>query len=257
MRVIELSYQKNIRDLGGMVGFNNLKIKESRLIRGGYLGHLSTEDVEILNSLHITDVIDFRSEKEFTNRHDYVLDGVTYHNYPCINEKIKDKDQENADGNLLWFVDQRDGGFQHMSNIYREFVTENMSVTAYKNFFKLLLSKDDATFYFHCSQGKDRAGMAAYFLEIALGVSEEDALEDYLFTNVAMNIRIDHLLAQVKDKDFFDEEYERSMYAVFLAKEEYINATINAAKELYGSVLGYIKNALEVDIDKLRKMYLE
>ena len=64
-------------------------------------------------------------------------------------------------------------------------------------------------FYFHCSQGKDRAGLAAYFLEIALGVSKEDALNDYFLTNEAMEIRIKNLKEQVKNEHFYNKKYEK------------------------------------------------
>ena len=65
MRVYELSKQKNIRDLGGLVGFQGKTIKYGRLFRGGALNNVSEEDVEILKSLKFTDIVDFRSKEEF------------------------------------------------------------------------------------------------------------------------------------------------------------------------------------------------
>ena len=58
MREIELYYQKNIRDLGGLVGFKKKKVKSGRIYRGGFLGHVNVEDVKIINSLHLTDIVD-------------------------------------------------------------------------------------------------------------------------------------------------------------------------------------------------------
>lgn len=232
-------------------------IKYGRLIRGGYLGHLSSEDIAILNGLKITDIIDFRSEREFKNRSDYILDNVTYHNFPCMNEKIKPEDKNNADGNLLWFVDNKNLGHKHMIDSYRDFAMTEIARKAYSNFFILLLSKDNGTFYYHCSQGKDRAGMASYLLEIALGVSKEDAIEDYLFSNIAMEIRVKYLLEQEKNKPYYNEEYAKCLHEVFVAKIDYLNAAIEAMEELSGNTLNFIKEYLKVDIEKLRKMYLE
>ena len=39
--------------------------------------------------------------------------------------------------------------------------------------------------YEHCSGGKDRAGVTAFLLLTVLGVSYEEAMRDYLLTNVS------------------------------------------------------------------------
>ena len=126
----------------------------------------------------------------------------------------------------------------------------------YENFndFK---SKNDGVFYFHCSQGKDRAGLAAYILEIALGVSPEEARKDYLLTNEAMKIRVQMHIEELCGKDFYNETYEKALYDVFSAKEEYLDHALDAVNEKYGSIEKYITDELCVDVDKLRALYLE
>ena len=71
MKKIELSYQKNVRDLGGYVGFNGKKVKYGRVYRGGFLGRVSNDDIKKINELRLTDIVDFRSEVEYTDRPDY------------------------------------------------------------------------------------------------------------------------------------------------------------------------------------------
>ena len=257
MREIELYYQKNIRDLGGLVGFKKKKVKSGRIYRGGFLDRLTDEDVVIMESLGITDIIDFRSTKENENRPDYPLKGAVHHNYPPLEENLRKDDQKYEDGNLLWFVRGKDNGFTHMMRSYQNLVTTEIGRNALRNFFKELLAKDNGVFYFHCSQGKDRAGLAAYYVERALGVNHEDALEDYLKSNKAMRIRAAHLIDLVKDQPYFNDEYKESLIDVFSAKEEYLNAAIEEMEKMSGSVLEYIKKELQVDIDKLRKLYLE
>ena len=53
MKKIELSYQKNVRDLGGLVAFNGMKVKEGKIYRGGFLGRVSNDDILKINSLII------------------------------------------------------------------------------------------------------------------------------------------------------------------------------------------------------------
>ena len=259
MREIELTFQKNIRDLGGLVGYQGLKVKNGVLYRGGFLGNITEEDAKILESLHITHVIDFRSVSEFLNRPDFRLNGVSYFNFPPIKEDMN-KSHQNfnmADGNLLWFVSEDSTGHQHMLDIYRKNVTSIEGKTAYRNFFKLLFDNPNGVFYFHCSQGKDRAGLAAFYLEYALGVSLKDCIEDYLKSNKAMNIRVEHLINLVKNKPFFNEKYKQSMYDVFSAKTEFLEASIEEMIKISGSIENYIKEELQVDINLLRNRFLE
>ena len=73
MREIELTFQKNIRDLGGLFGFNEKKVKKGLLYRGGFFDKISEEDAVILESLNLTDIVDFSSEAEFFCRPDFRL----------------------------------------------------------------------------------------------------------------------------------------------------------------------------------------
>ena len=257
MRKITLSFQKNIRDLGGLVGYNGLKVKYNTIYRGGFLGRVSDEDVKIINSLHLTDIIDFRGSHEFKHRPDYPFVGVTFHNLSSMKEDVKKEESKSEDSNLLWFLGDNTDGFKHMYDLYPELVTDKVGIIAYRKFFRILTGNPGHVFYFHCSQGKDRAGLAAYLLETALGVSKEDAIKDYLLSNEAMEIRIQYHINELKDKDFYNEVYEKALKDVFSAKIEYLNHALEAIEQKYGSVENYLINELRVDIPKLRALYLE
>lgn len=256
MKCYELSHQKNIRDLGGLVGFNNRLIKEGRLYRGGYFGKVNDEDVSILESLHLTDVIDFRSSDEFNTRPDYRLKGVKYHNFTTFEHEMKKEDKKYEDGNLLWFVDKGVSGKEHLTKTYKELIDTVEGQEAYRNMFNLLLQDDKRVVYFHCSQGKDRAGLAAFFIEMALGVLLDKAKEDYLLSNVAMEKKVDTLINSVKDKPFYNKEYHQSLLDVFSAKIEYLEEAIDVINKKYAGIENYLRNILNVDIEKFRKYYL-
>ena len=61
MKIYELSKQKNIRDLGGLITKDGRHIKYGKIIRGGALLRLTDEDKKVIDELHLTDIIDFRS----------------------------------------------------------------------------------------------------------------------------------------------------------------------------------------------------
>ena len=257
MREYKLTYQKNIRDLGGLVGYEGKKVKYGRIFRGGFLDKVDPSDVPVLDSFKLTDIVDFRGQMEFEHRPDVQLKGVVYHNFPAMYENVSKEHFTNPDGNLIWFVEHESDGHRHMLKVYKELMTSEYGQEAYKNFFKLLLSSDDRVVYFHCSQGKDRAGMAAFLFEMALGVDMETAKADYLRSNIAMAGRVEKLIELVKDKPFFNDEYKESMYSVFSAKIEYLEGAVETIIEKYQSIENYLKNVLDVDIVRLRKIYLE
>ena len=256
MKVYELSKQKNIRDLGGLVGHEGRTIKYGRLFRGGALNKVSEEDVEVLNSLKITDIVDFRSKDEFFHKPDHLLDGVTYHNFTTFEHEMKKEHIEHDDGNLLWFVDKGVTGFEHLRRTYIELVDTEEGQEAYRNLFKVLMADDKRVVYFHCSQGKDRVGIAAYLIESALGVSLDVIKEDYLLSNVAMEKRRDALVEGVKNKPFYNDQYHKDLLEVFSAKLEYLEEAIDLINNKYGGVISYLENILQVDIPKFRELYL-
>lgn len=257
MREIELTFQKNIRDLGGLTGYQGKKVKSGQLYRGGFLDKITEEDAAVLKTLHLTHVIDFRSHNEFVNRPDYRLEGVEYINYPPFVDQISEEHKNLSDSNLLWFVSEDMTGNDHMLQMYRELVGTDKGKKAYRDFFKLLMDNPNGVFYFHCSQGKDRAGVASFLVETALGVDLEAAKEDYLRSNKAMKVRLEYLLNLVKDKPYFNERYEKSMHDVFSAKLEFLDAAIDEMIKSSGSIIEYIKNELHVNINEFRELFLE
>lgn len=257
MKTYQLSKQKNIRDLGGFSGYNGKTVKFGRLYRGGALSRVSEEDKEIIKSFGLTDIVDFRSTDEYLNRPDYQLENVSYHNFPPFQHDLKEDEKQQEDGNLLWFVKEGDSGFVHLLRMYKEMVDSKEGQEAYRNFFKILLSNDKPVVYFHCSQGKDRAGLAAYFIESALGVDYETIKQDYLLSNIAMKIKVNNLIKMVENKPFYNENYHKSLVDIFSAKLEYLEGAVEVINSKYGGVMSYLKNVLNVDIDKLRKEYLE
>ncbi|MCQ2802481.1 MAG: tyrosine-protein phosphatase [Bacilli bacterium] len=256
MRVVEFTYQKNARDIGGMVSSNGKKVKTGLIFRGGSLAHVSSSDIEKIKSLGITDIVDFRGKEEFEHKPDYKFENVEFHNFPTMKMKEDDKNIQHEDSNLLFFLNDTSQAAQHMMNLYSDSVISDIGKVAYRNFFNLLM-QNNKVIYFHCSQGKDRAGLAAYLLEIALGIDPISAREDYLYSNVAMEAKIVQLKNMVKDKKFYNREYEIAMDHVFTARNEYLDQAINSIEKNFGSILNYLEKELGVDIKHLREKYLD
>lgn len=255
--IIDLSYQKNCRDLGGMKTFDGKTIKNKRLFRSGHLHRVSQKDIELLKGLKITDIIDFRSEKEFIHKGNVYLEGVVYHNFPTlIVDGSSQAEGSNEDSNLLSFMGKERNGFVYMTNLYANIVTSEVGIKCYQDFFSVLLQEDKVVL-FNCSQGKDRTGIASYLLCYALGVVKADLVDDYLFSNIAMKQKIRELTPYFLKQKGTSEDMLPSLYDVFSAKKEYLDSALNAIKKTYGSIEAYLVDILHVNIDKLKNLYLE
>ena len=257
MKVVPLKYTFNTRDLGGLKGKDGKTIKYNKLYRSGSLHKLSDEDINTLKELNIKVVVDFRSEKEFVHKADVKIEGITYLNFPALPKDEHDGKGKHADSNLLWLVNKENGGKKLLLNTYKNMFLTKEGVAAYKNFFKVLQENEDGAILWHCSQGKDRAGLAAYLLEYALGVSKEELLNDYMLTNVAMEKKIEELTPIVLKESKGDYSLLPALKDVFSADEDYLEAAFEAIDENYGNIDKLLEDVLKVDIKSLQEKYLE
>lgn len=256
MKIIELESTFNTRDLSSFKTIDGRSIKENRLIRSGHLHTISDNDVETLKKHNVKIIIDFRSEHEFVNRADRRIEGVTYLNFPALPKKELASKGSNSDSNLLDLVSEDKGGKKMLLNTYKNLFLTSEGIEAYKNFFKVVTENKEGAILWHCSQGKDRAGMAAYLLEYALGLSEADRIDDYLYTNKAMEKVIARLTPAVLKQSNNNHSLLPHLRDVFTAQMDYLNAAIETINETYGSIDNYLLNTLNVDINRLKENYL-
>jgi len=259
MQNISLDYTFNTRDLGQLKTKEGYFIKKGRLIRSGCLTHLSPKDIEVLQSYSLKMVIDFRSQEEFYNKPDVKIEGVQYINLPALpkNNLPQKRKSDHHDSNLLQLVDKEYGGKTLLMKTYHELFLTPEGIKAYQEFFKIVLENEEGAILWHCSQGKDRAGMAAFLLEYALGVSLPDCIEDYLFTNQAMALKIKELTPIILEMSNNDESLLPILEEVFFAKLEYLNETLNVINEVYHGLDAFLTDILKVDKEILQKKYLD
>lgn len=89
--------------------------------------------------------------------------------------------------------------FYWFTDLYKQMPFGN---PAYHELFRLL-EEHRVPLLFHCTCGKDRTGIAAMLVLLALGVSREDAIADYMLTNVYRKALIDKFM-QDKPADQYD-----------------------------------------------------
>ena len=154
-----LSGVKNARDLGGYRTADGKTVKAGLLLRTAALSDATAGDIKILTGkYHLTQMIDFRTNNGARKNPDPKISGVIETNLPI---------HTGAGGNLS----------------YMNMVTNPNSISAFRQFFAILLAHKNGAVLFHCAAGKDRTGVASILLLSVLNVEKSTILQDYLLSN--------------------------------------------------------------------------
>ena len=142
-----------------------------------------------------------------------------------------------------------------LADLSPRLVRADAAVACWKRMFRLLIDEPGG-YLFHCTQGKDRTGIAAALILAALEVPEDVIRDDYLQTNLYMSTEtpafVDTFEALLGPKALADlDEY-------LVASRLYFQ-TYSAATASFGGPVGYLRTAIglsEADLRALRDFYL-
>ncbi|QFP80244.1 tyrosine-protein phosphatase [Latilactobacillus graminis] len=259
-RILPIKKGYNFRELGDYQTLDGRRIKQQRLFRTGHLAQLDKHDLMLLARYPITQVVDFRSPLERKQAPDKKIATATYESIPIFKE---DATQSMATEVELYerYTNNPLGGQQQMRQVYRDMVQDPYSILKYRQFFERLLTEahPEQAFLFHCTGGKDRTGMAAYYLLNVLGVPAATIRYDYLLSNTASREHVAARIKALRQKDA-SSGFLKSMHALMSVDQSYLQAAEILIDQEYGSTQGFIRHALGLthsDIEQLRAIYLE
>ena len=261
-RLLSFETLHNTRDLGGMRAADGRRIKNGRLIRSARLSDISTHDQEVLAGLLDT-VVDFRDVAERLEHPDTDLKGVTCIDLPLLDQLAAGvtRDVNSEQEMLSKTVDDPVKAIRIISGIYTSLVMNEFIVSQYGRFLRILLEQHDKAVLWHCSGGKDRAGIGAVLVEEILGVPREDIVADYMKTNDYLSESKETMIQHVKQKVPAGTKIScEALECLYYAKREYIDAFYHAVEQKYGDIRTFLQEGLQLtqeDIDRMREMYLE
>ncbi len=174
-RVLPLQGASNFRDLGGYTGQGGRPLRWRSLFRAEHLAGLTEADLATLARLGLRRSVDFRGQAEGAAQ-PYQWPGITRHALAIEPSVVQDMQDLTAAGQRLTVPLVQ----ALMQDLYRALVTAQ--APRYAEMFALLL-QDDTPLVLHCTAGKDRTGVAAALILLALGVPRPVVLQDYLLTN--------------------------------------------------------------------------
>lgn len=269
---IGLTSVGNARELGGYRTTDGRQVRRGVLLRCAELSRLSQEDKDRLHEVfHLGLLIDFRTQSEQKVLPDPVIEGVRVHELSVMEmaempgvtpELMENYAQLRKKG--LDPLDQLELIVENdiiTPNFYADLVTSQRGITAYHTFFALLLELPEGqSVLWHCTDGKDRTGLAAMLLLTALGVPKETILEDYLLTNEYNAQRIEAVRYALRGKGYTPEQMDLMAFGCGGVADFFLNNAIQMLEVRYGSVDGYLSQEFGVgpaELERLRQRFLE
>ncbi len=258
----------NARDLGGYVTADGRTVRSGKLIRAASLADATAADLKYLQQIPVTRVIDFRQDFELSGREDRIISGAEYVRIPINSngnamddeEALRIKKQKQFNVRKLIMIAAFNKKAQQVArDLYPNMVTLESCQKRFARFLRILIENSDggATF-FHCTQGKDRTGLASAYILAALGVDRETIIADFDATNVVYAKDVKRLSRRVRF--WGGREDELSVVQAFIgANTGNFVKTLDLIDAQYGSMQNYLKGPLglsDTDIATLRERYL-
>ncbi|MFT4563795.1 MAG: protein-tyrosine phosphatase [Gammaproteobacteria bacterium] len=229
-RIVRFDGAVNVRDLGGIPVGDGASTRFGVIYRGDGLVGLSDEDLVRFSALGIRSIVDLRGEEERTKAPDRlpVYDPPETYARGFLPqgsiEMFHGVNELGADGAAA---------FELMRSNYARIPFEHTA--EFSDVLHFLLDHDRKPHFIHCSFGKDRTGLVAAFVLLALGVSLDEVVVDFEMTKVEM-----------ENLNIFDPRAKPdAIEAIMAAPAEYLLASLDAIDARYGEFNRYLDDALK------------
>ncbi|PJJ63231.1 tyrosine-protein phosphatase [Compostimonas suwonensis] len=250
----------NLRDVGGYPVASGGTVRRGILYRSVALDHVDGPDVAALAALGVTTVFDLRTAAEREAAPDRLPAGA----HTVVLDVLADS-ADSAPAQLIAVMNDPVEATRTLSGrrvyeifdqAYREFVTLDSARQSFAAFVRAIATDDGMPAIVHCTTGKDRTGWATAVTLLALGVSEELVMADYLLTNEllipALQPVIDSFEAAGGDPAV--------LLPVLGVEREYLQTALDLVRERHGSIDGYLREGLGIDdttLAALRARFIE
>ena len=264
---IDLSSVGNARELGGYA-VDGGTICRGVLLRTASLATISDEDKKVLSEKYrVKTVIDLRMNTERNQAPDPEIPGAKNLFCPVMElADFKGYDPKYEDIMTDPKVDRLEimKAAVEMGTIsdqlYVDFLYSERGKVAYRKIFEELYDlADDGAILWHCTDGKDRTGVAAMLILAALGADRDLIINDYLLTNKYNKEKIERCRIGLDKMDIPPEFKELALFGYGAVIERFMANAIDELGNRYGSVNGYITDELGVEksvLEDLRRRFV-
>ncbi len=245
-RRVQLEGGVNFRDLGGYRTIDGRRIKWGRIFRSDHLGRLTGRDVFVLQKMGIRLVCDFRTPAEIKKLPDrYPRDDLA----KTLHLPVQHGESDPADtfdrikkGDIDWMTEE------YMIQGYIKNI-ENFA-PMWAKFFQSLAEPSNRPLVFHCTGGKDRAGVAAALVLLVLDVPGETIIQDHGLSNLYIAAVLETIYERIRDMGVDPNDIS----AYFTAPQNAIKAALKHLTGAYGSAASYLIETAGVDEKLLARL---
>ncbi|WP_181410624.1 tyrosine-protein phosphatase [Nocardioides humi] len=238
---LRLASADNFRDVAGP-GYatrDGARLRTGVFYRSNDL-RLTDDDHGRIGSIGLRAVIDLRSPTEVDLHPDPAVPGAEALHFDAIGIPME----------RMSSLRSREDAVVLMDDVYRTFVTEDRSRTAFGGVLRQLAIGGPQLF--HCSAGKDRTGWVSALLLHIAGVDDPTIESDYLLTNArsaASRARVEAEIAQHLGPDLVGV-YEPTL----VVASEYLDSAWTAVATHFGDRTSYLRDGLGLDDDVLGRL---
>ena len=208
-----------------------------------------------LDGLGLRLILDLRSGAEAAKLPDYVPDGARLVQI-CGLRDATGQEIDFSPNDIQRLVQSAPAGTNLSQLIYRQMLTGNK---AFKELFRAL-EAGETPILFHCTAGKDRTGVAAMLILLALGASDETICADYARTNLCRAAEIEKAMADHAAEIAADPAQKMRWQSSAGVDPEIAPFVLRTIRQDYGSAESYLEaeyGLTPARLMRLRRMYLE
>jgi len=255
----------NSRDLGG-IKIGDKTVKEGLLFRTAHLHDISDQEVKILQEKYkLKRIFDLRSIPEAALMPDKEIPGAQLVPLPTLDTEAEKQSGEAIPEEMWLDLPKHIVRLSFMKmfqkkakDLYPSLILSEFSQLQYATLMNLLLETEDGSVLWHCSQGKDRTGIAAALILGALGADRETIVKDFDRSNEAYKPLVEKLCAAVEKVGGGEEEKEviRAFMGVSVRN---FNHALDIIEANWGSIQGYLEEQMAIgpeEIKRLQERYL-
>ena len=230
---MKLNGALNVRELGGYMNCDNIRLHDHKILRGGDLSAMTDEDIEKLTAYGIHTCIDLRIGEEKEKPDPFERDDIgQYHATP-----IAGKVDLSVPRELLY-------------KLYKNILEEHSQEL--KRVFQIIAAARNGVI-FHCTAGKDRTGVTAMLILSLCGVCREQIIADYAASEKNNQEQIKKQLQGLEEKGLQGVPRE-----IFGSNAETMKMTLDYLEENYGNAENYLKEigVTEAEMESVRSRLL-
>ena len=261
----------NARDLGGYTMQDGRKLRDGKLIRAAHLADATDADLQYLSGLPVAKVIDFRKEDEKNGKVDRMVSGAEY---ICLaidasgnkSEETKEEEKKLFSGHKQFDIKKiiLIAAFNKTAqmiarDMYPTMLFDSDCQKQLAQFFQLVLKTESGAILYHCTQGKDRTGIASALLLAALGASRDTIVADFDATNRVYEKNVRRICCRVRLMGGKKDEIA-TVKSFLGANTDNFKKALDRIDQEFGSIDAYLRGPIGLtdrDFATLKERYLE